>query len=216
MEKKGLVRAPTAYRSRLARIAAKLYAGSMIDDYSPDGTGWARFSADRTMRYRLARSLAGARLQVVGDRVVALRRVVFLMLNPSDADAFTLDQTIRICIEFATRWGADVLEAVNLFALQSSKPKALYKHTHGMRGDDPLNTDAILAACTGAHRVVAAWGNAGNDPKLGWRANVVTLQLVNAGIQLMCLDRTQTGAPKHPHARGEHRIPFDLEPTVWA
>lgn len=31
----------------------------MIDEYNDDRTGWARFSDDRTMRFRCARSLDG-------------------------------------------------------------------------------------------------------------------------------------------------------------
>lgn len=187
----------------------------MIDDFSEDRRGWARFSDDRVFRYRLARSLTKAELAVVDGRVIANRRVVFLMLNPSDANAFALDQTIRICIEFATLWGGDVLEAANLFALVSSKPADLRKRVHGRRGDDAINNSEILAACTGAHRVIAAWGNHGNHPKLGLRANAVMKQLLDAGIELFCLDRTKTGAPKHPHARGEHRSPRDIQPTRW-
>lgn len=188
----------------------------MIDEYSTDRRGWARFSDDRMFRYRLARSLTEVEIEVVDGRVTAKRRVVFLMLNPSDADAFEPDPTIRICIDFATLWGCDVLEAANLFALVSSKPAALHKRAHGMRGDDAINNTEILAACSGAYRVIAAWGNQGNDPKLGWRANVVMNPLIDAGIELFCLDRTGTGAPKHPHARGEHRIPRDTQPTRWA
>lgn len=193
----------------------------MIDDFSTNQIGWARFSDDRMFRYRLARSLTGAPLSLFGGllaldgAVSGVRRTVFLMLNPSDADAFEPDPTVSICTDFATLWGCDVLEVVNLFALVSSKPAALHKRAHGMRGDDAINNEQILAACCGAQRVVAAWGNSGNDPKLGWRANFVMNLLLEANVELLCLERTDSGAPKHPHARGKHRIPRDRVPTRW-
>ena len=35
------------------------------------------------------------------------------------------------------------------------------------------------------------------------------------GLVLSCLGTTLSGAPKHPLARGQHRIPDDQEPMQW-
>ncbi len=191
----------------------------MIDQHSDDRIGWARFSDDRTMRYRLARALPiapGVEFPVtVGETgaVVGNWRVVFLMLNPSTADAFQLDPTVNECRKRAVALGADVLEVVNLFALRSPYPADLKKRAHGFRGDDELNNAEILAACTGAHRVIAAWGNHG---ALGDRDVIVRSMLRSAGIALHHLGTTLDGFPKHPLARGRHRIPADQQPIPWS
>lgn len=186
----------------------------MIDEFNDDKTGWARFSDDMTMRYRLARSLNGVAL----DEAIELNeplpeRCVFVMLNPSTANAFKHDPTVGECIKRARMLGADVLEVVNLFALRSPYPADLKKRAYGFRGDDDANNNAILAACTGAEFVIAAWGNHG---ELDHRATVVRRMLVESGIALHHLGTTQDGYPKHPLARGKHRIPGDQALTEWS
>lgn len=186
----------------------------MIDQWSEDRTGWALFSDDMTMRYRLARSLIGSRLDDVPERdEPKAERCVFVMLNPSTADAFQLDPTVNECRKRALSLGADVLEVVNLFALRSPHPVDLRKRAFGFRGDDQVNNDAIIKACTGAAWVIAAWGNHG---ALDHRDLTVFNMLRALGIKLHHLGLTADGYPKHPLARGKHRIPADLQLTAWS
>jgi hypothetical protein len=184
----------------------------VIDSYSDDGTGWARFSDDEVMRYRLARSLTLTRLVIADGIVQGLARIVWLMLNPSTADAFQLDPTVNECRKRSIAMGGDVYEVVNLFALRSPYPADLQKRAAGYRGDDIYNNEAILSACFGAKAVIAAWGNHG---ALGGRDQIVRANLRDAGIPLQHLGLTDGGYPKHPLARGKHRIPADLQPVVW-
>lgn len=201
----------------------------MIVEHSNDHTGWALFSDDRKHRIRLARAVSGrgtfairqgwpTSLVWLGDRlegenVATIARVVFVMLNPSTADAFKADPTIAKCVGFAKAWGADVLEVVNLFTLRSPHPSALDEaHERG----EPLGTDAaangeILNACTGALRVIAAWGN--NGVRHG-RAERVRELLADHGIRAMRLGSTQDGHPLHPLARGKSFIPLTRQPEV--
>ena len=197
--------------------------------------GYALFSRDMKRRYHLARPLTERALLVdrnaqheAGvnhddiDREAPrwmcareLTRVVFVMLNPSTADAFKLDPTVTKCRKFAERWGADVLEVVNLFAHRSTYPEDLKMLEAGKRGDDEENDRAIAAACTmpGVQRVIAAWGNHG---ALGRRAEHVTAMLVGAGVQLSALGTTEDGkTPLHPLARGKRWIPIEREPRAW-
>lgn len=198
----------------------------MIDDYNPDGTGWARFSDDRTMRYHLARAVSDeARrdpdaLRALADLATSASVgtspydvTTFLMCNPSDADAFRNDPTVGETVKFTRRWGGDITWVVNLWGFRSPYPSDLRKRAVGFRGDDAENDRAILLACSLATRVIIAWGNHG---QLDHRATIVLRLLAQHGYDLHCLGTTQDGYPKHPLARGRHRIPADLQPIPWS
>lgn len=181
----------------------------MIDEYNADRTGWARFSDDRVMRFRLARSLDGRPLVVNEPGIVeADRCVTFALLNPSVADAFRLDPTVTRCCGFASALGADVVQIVNANALRSTDPRELYKLTHGLRGDDASNNRQIVLACTGAYRVIAGWGKHG---ALGNRGDVVRSLLAEQGIGIYHLGINKDGSPKHPlYLKG------DTAPQEWS
>lgn len=200
----------------------------MVDDFSLDRAGWARFSLDRKRRFRLARSLVpGAMLAVNADHTVTftmggadLVRVVFLMINPSVADAFKPDRTVAKCIEFAKRWGAHITEVVNLFALISPYPTdldAAYKAAPELerRAAVGMDIDAnreILSACVGAKRVIAAWGNNGTR----WGRDIEIMHMMQRwNVPLECLGLTGEEHPLHPLARGKMFIPLDREPMLF-
>lgn len=129
------------------------------------------------------------------------------MLNPSTADAFELDPTIKRCVAFAAAWSASVLEVVNIFALRSTDPNELYKRGLGRRGDDAENDRAILDACNGAICVVAGWGKHG---ALDHRGRVVRDTLGGNGIRLHHLGLNKDGSPRHPlYLKG------GTEPQEW-
>jgi hypothetical protein len=195
----------------------------VIEQWSEDRTGYALFSDDMSMRYALKRALSERAIAVnrypSGDLTeadhslaVPMVRVCFLLCNPSDADAFEPDPTVGECVKRARQLGADVLEVANLWALVSPYPSDLRKRAVGFRGDDETNAAAILTACAGAYRVIAGWGNNG---ELDHRAAIVMRMLAENGVKLHHLGLTKDGHPKHPLARGVHRIPADLQPAVW-
>lgn len=192
----------------------------MLEEWSDDRTGWARFSDDRRFRYRLARSLNPDRPLVMsaagvlhfGAPLAGTHRIVFLLINPSTADAFIPDPTVTECRKRADAFGAGILEIVNLFALRSPFPSDLKKCAYGFRGDDEDNDRQIADACQGAMMVIAGWGN---DGRLGNRDLKVKRQLLSMDIELHHLGLTKEGYPKHPLARGRHRIPADQQPVHW-
>lgn len=53
--------------------------------------------------------------------------VLFVCLNPSIANAEIEDNTSRVCINYAKRWGYGGLLIGNLFAHRSKDQSALYK-----------------------------------------------------------------------------------------
>lgn len=113
----------------------------------------ARLSTDGFYRWELARWWADG------------PRCLFVMLNPSTADADKPDNTIRRCISFARREGVAGLDVVNLFALRTAYPKVLLEKARegvdiiGPENDAALDAHAALSAVTGG-KIVAAWGSA--------------------------------------------------------
>lgn len=153
----------------------------------------AGFSPDNEYRYRLWR---------VWDH--ALPRVAFLLLNPSTADANVLDQTLRRCCGFAQVWGFGGFEVVNLFALRSTKPTALYTHRDPV---GPANDATILDVTLRCALTIAGWGVHGSFRE---RGETVRRMVTTANRELHVLALTKNGAPRHPlYLRG------DLEPLVW-
>lgn len=199
----------------------------MIDQRSPDGAGWAKFSDDGKHRYLVGRlvstrALEPHQLSIPDDLVRAITKVVFVMLNPSDANAWKPDPTWGKCCAIGRNHGADIVEAANLHSFVSPHPSDLWKLPVGQRGDDAINDRAILEACGGfltadersRITVVCAWGSHGfrND-----RGDIVRKMLVANDIQLHKLDMplTEKNQPMHPLARGKNHIPADVKVVRW-
>lgn len=53
--------------------------------------------------------------------------ILFIMLNPSTADASVDDPTIRRCMGFAKRLDSNGLTVANLYAYRATKPAELWK-----------------------------------------------------------------------------------------
>ena len=62
--------------------------------------------------------------------------LIFIMLNPSTADAMQDDPTIRKCIGFAKRLGFGGIEVVNLFAYRATDPRDLRANGYQVGPDD--------------------------------------------------------------------------------
>ena len=113
----------------------------------------AVLSSCKRYRYRLVRTWDAS-----------LPVLVFVMLNPSIADAEQDDPTIRKCIGFAQRLGYGGIVVVNLFAWRATDPKALYRQ--GFMSDYPTvgpeNDRFIELSVTEPNtHVVFAWGGQG-------------------------------------------------------
>lgn len=151
---------------------------------------WAVLSDDGRYRYALGRRW-GTPLADGG------RRAVWVMLNPSTADAYVDDPTIRRCIGFSRGWGYDELVVVNLYAYRATDPAEL-----GRAGDPfgPVNAEHIDAALADASVVIAAWGA---HP---WASTVADATLAHHR-PLHCVGTTKAGHPRHPlYVRGDQAL----------
>jgi len=122
--------------------------------------------------------------------------MLFVMLNPSTADAVDDDPTIRRCIGFAKREHCTAILVLNLFAFRSPSPREMMAASDpvGPNNDDYLCSAFFNAALRGAP-IVAAWGAHGNFQR---RAAAVLSLATSQQAKLMCLGRTSSGAPRHP------------------
>jgi hypothetical protein len=122
--------------------------------------------------------------------------VLFIGLNPSTADGSSDDNTSRVCINYAKRWGYGGLLLGNLFAYRSTDPTALYSVTDPV---GPMNDRWLRKLQSRAGLVVCAWGNAGSYQG---RDHAVLSTLVAPH----CLARLKSGRPGHPlYKRGDLR-----------
>ena len=183
----GVGRLTTDWPETLIREEAEDFTG---------GSGLAVFNETRTHRYLLERRWRTGKL------------LTWIMLNPSTADAFDDDPTIRRCINFAKRDGYAGIKVVNLFALRTPDPHKLQTHP------DPIGAcnDRMLREATQDEIAVAAWGAGG---KLRDRGRTVIARLTAYDVAMVCLAVTKDGQPVHPLARGRSRVPDDAPFTPW-
>lgn len=156
---------------------------SVIREQGPEllAPSEAVFDLTRAYRYRLTRTWNQE-----------WPPVTWIMLNPSTADAFSDDPTVRRCTHFSRAIAAGGMTIVNLFAYRATQPSELRSAA------DPVGTLAdryIREACCEGALTVAAWGANGD---LAGRADAVTRMLREAGVQLSCLGVTRDGHPRHP------------------
>ena len=150
----------------------------------------AVLSPDRRYRYALTR-----RWRPGGQAVL------WVMLNPSTADAERDDATLRRILAYSQSWGYHALTVVNLYGYRATNPRDLFT------ADNPVGPDNdthIERAASGHGRIVAAWGAHARPER-------VAAVLALPGMQrLSALALTASGQPRHPLY-----LPGGLLPRPW-
>lgn len=156
----------------------------------------ALFSPCGRYRYTLERPIA----------LAPKRWLLWVMLNPSTADATTDDATIRRVISFTRDWGYDGALVGNLYAFRATKPFDLWAHqTAGGNIVGPENDEHLNQLLRRSSAVVIAWGShAERNPQ---RAEYVR-RLLSRRLETYALGFTSSGQPVHPL-----RQPADLQPV---
>lgn len=115
---------------------------------------------------------------------------VWVMLNPSTADAEVDDPTIRRCIAFTKREGFGGMAVVNLYAYRATDPRELTKADDaGIDPFGPFNLEYLIRWSDRATLQIAAWGihGSGHGNPLRFRSK-----------RFHCLGKTKDGCPRHP------------------
>jgi hypothetical protein len=121
--------------------------------------------------------------------------MVFVMQNPSTADATEDDPTIRRCVGFARREGFGGISVRNVFALRATDERELLTHTDPF---GPENESHLLAArqVSMLTRLVVAWGERVGGKRL--RHHYVRAAVLLSTLGPYCLGTNRSGEPKHP------------------
>lgn len=119
-------------------------------------------------------------------------RVLYVMLNPSTADARLDDPTIRSCVRLAAGHGYGSMEVVNVFAYRATEPTELLKQADPI---GPRNEDAVASAVGRCDVVICAWGA---FPPAREKATPVLNAIRAHRPAAYCFGKTKAGAPKHP------------------
>jgi hypothetical protein len=130
--------------------------------------------------------------------------MVWVMLNPSTADAEVDDATVEKCMRFAKAWGYGGMIILNCYALRARHPEELAEHP------DPVGpeNDAYLERIDPALMVVCAWG------ATGVRGPEVVAKLIKIGVVPHHLELTRGGQPWHPLFLKETLMPRVLSPEL--
>ena len=136
-----------------------------------------------------------------------------LPTDPNDPTIWRLIDLLR-----GLRFGR--LLMVNLTPFQSPHPAVMLEWFQGLSlhaRHEHLNQawEHIIAAAREASPdgVFAAWGHWPKDD--GW-PDAVRQYLDEGGIALHAFGFNANGSPRHPMARGLHRIPNDVQPVRWS
>lgn len=150
-------------------------------------------------------------------------RAVVIGCNPSTADAMKEDPTSRWWNNWFCNAGFGGYDAVNLYPFCTSSPAECKRIVDGIdHGDwhirDELhfvNLPHVVAKAKAAAQVFVCWGNIAWDQD--WINHVV--EEIQTGESpwpdLWCWGTTKSGAPKHPLARGKHRMATDEPGVLW-
>lgn len=119
--------------------------------------------------------------------------LLFIMLNPSIADANIDDPTIRRCIGFAKSHGYSALEVVNLFAYRATDPVDLKINGWQVGSDNDHHIQQAMRECS---KVCVAWGS--HAKNCVQRCDQVARLISECNHVPMALAVDSNGIPRHP------------------
>lgn len=124
----------------------------------------------------------------------------FIGLNPSVADAYIDDPTLKRCIDFSKSFGYDAVCLINLFAYRATNPQDMKKVSEPIG----IENDKVIKLVTSYSEInIAAWGTLG----IFKNRNLEVQDMID---NLHYLKLTKDKHPSHPLY-----LKKDLLPKLW-
>lgn len=150
-------------------------------------TSGAMLSDDKVYRYALWR---------VWDKRKPY--ALFVLLNPSTADAEMNDPTVTRLIKRARNAGHGALVVVNAFAYRATDPDTLKRFARdGGNPIGPMNDETIAKWAKHAQAAILGWGRHCDDVVPGRSKAIIDL-LAAIGVPTFAIGVNNDGSPKHP------------------
>jgi len=130
--------------------------------------------------------------------------LLWVMLNPSTADAEADDATTRRCVDLSTSWGFGAAVIVNLFGYISTDPMRLNSIADPV---GPENNSVLLEQFIKTDDCVVAWGS---RPEIHPFQSRVTEISQHLPTTVRCLGLTKHNYPRHPL-----RVSSATKPVVY-
>ncbi|MEL7116223.1 MAG: DUF1643 domain-containing protein [Pseudomonadota bacterium] len=132
------------------------------------------------------------------------RRLLYILLNPSQATELKNDPTVERCHRRAEAMGFGAYRVCNIFAWRATLPKDL------KAANDPIgphNMAHLIESADWADQVVCGWGVHGAHLDQGPK---VAERLRANGTDLYHFGTSKAGHPRHPLY-----VPYATGPTLW-
>lgn len=131
------------------------------------------------------------RYELKRSGLLGIGSVLFVMSNPSDADAEDDDPTVRKCRGFTERWGRRGFTVVNKFAFRATDARELLTAVDPVGPDNRIHIEAQIDV---HDLVVFAWGRSGARVDSRGIEGMLSTWFPDA----MCLGFNQDSSPRHP------------------
>lgn len=162
-------------------------------------------------------------LERIWDHDLPLLLVV--MFNPSDADDQRDDPTVTLVSHIAAHNGYGGIIVVNLCPLRSSQPKPAIDMLQRAQCTPDAdfearkvlwsNVNTMAAQMDRAGGVLLAWGAMGGYAGDWYTTVMQELRERRPAKPLYHLGKCANGHPKHPLARGKHKVPKNAPLIPW-
>lgn len=125
------------------------------------------------------------------------RFVLWIMLNPSTADAYNDDNTIREIVKISKHNGYGGLYVCNVYAYRTKKPSELFKNRK-IDYTGEYNSVYIRTSLRNCASVVLACGRSVKHDDFKKLYNKLEFYKSQAVCQIFCLGYNKDGTPVHP------------------
>ena len=138
-------------------------------------------------------------------------KILFIMINPSSANANEDDKTIKLLLEITKKWeNYGGFYVGNLYPHISPKPADLRTLTYpeDIRIKNEISIQEMASECS---LIIYAWGTKGPDERQGepeWLRKIM-----NRDVH--CLGISVKGVPKHPNQRAPYKGLLSPTPVMY-